>query len=295
MNQSIVFLNRLYDIMGNDSSDSDLFDLLVNNAELPLSIFEITSFLSSFHNAFAYPAYTICGSGGSRLSKPNISSVAALYLSILGLPIIKVGSVAKTGMLGSSDFFKSINLLNKTIVTDKCRFSYYDVATVARWKEKISILSINKSFSSFFKQYNYNEFKCFGKMVGCLGKDKSVAYLLKKPINVIGPIFSYYSYINQCPIDECVGSEVYINSNHLKLISYGEYIEYTAESISTINKDLLSGRSTDPFWFYSLRNTVALSLYSFKQAHSMSEAYEIFDNSYKRKAVFHMLKEFCDL
>lgn len=102
----------------------------------------------------------ISGSGGSKIIKPNITTILCSHLSKIlcnkKYIIIKTGSKKYTGCKGSSDFIKDIKNLN---------FLYFDQSV---FNKSIQILRFNKYIDlyckeNYFSQYYYDKKIIFSK------------------------------------------------------------------------------------------------------------------------------------
>lgn len=258
-----------------------IFNILLQNKTTNLSEDDIFSFLSA--NSRSIPiskAYTVCGSGGSMIPKPNISSLACLYLSCCQLPILKIGSSKQTSLFGSSDFFDCYGLTNKYIGNDNIQFAYYDVETVKPWFKYRHLLTMNECFRVFFENHIFNEIEYLGKFVGCLGSSKRSAYMKKESGIPKDRIHMYYSFINKSVIDEIVGDMCYVDDSRIHFQHTGSYSPLTEKDIIDIDDALLKGDCDNSLWYHSLRDTVSIALTFFKEE-SLSNAYREFDNIYE--------------
>lgn len=262
-----------------------VYYLLTKNQTTHLAEEDIYDFLSE--NSKPIPlkqAYTVCGSGGSGISKPNISSLACLYLSCCHLPILKIGSRKKTSLFGSTDFFDQYGLSDKYINDGIIQFAYYDVDTVKPWFKYRHLLPTNSCFRAYFDTHIFNEITFLGKFVGCLGPEKQEAYMMKDSDIPTQHIHMYYSYINGEPIDELVGHNCFVDGNKATLTTLGHYSPLSTKAIIELDDNLCKGICGDTLWYHSLRNTVALALVYFKGI-SIRDAYEEFDNIFETGGV----------
>lgn len=258
-----------------------VYDLLSQNKKTHLTEDDIYSFLTI--NSKSIPiskAYTVCGSGGSMIPKPNISSLACLYLSCCNLPILKVGSGKQTSLFGSSDFFDCYGLTNKYIVNDNIHFAYYDVETVKPWFKYRHLLPMNECFRVFFEKHIFNEIEYLGKFVGCLGSSKRSAYMKKDSGIPKERIHMCYSFVNGFVIDEIVGEECYVDGSRMHFQHTGNYSPLTKKDIIEIDDALFKGHCDNGLWYHSLRDTVSMALTFFKEE-PLSNAYREFDNIYE--------------
>ena len=260
---------------------ASIYDLLLRNKTTHLTEDDIYSFLKANSRTIPIPqAYTVCGSGGSMIPKPNISSLACLYLSCCHLPILKIGSHKQTSLFGSSDFFDCYELTNKYINNDNIQFAYYDVESVKPWFKYRHLLPMNKSFRVFFEKHVFNEIDYLGKFVGCLGSSKRSEYVKKDSGIPKGRIHMYYSFINGSVIDEIVGNECYVDGSRIHLQHAGSYLPLNKKDIINVNDALFNGYHEKSIWYHSLRDTVSIALTFFKEE-SLLNAYREFDNIYE--------------
>lgn len=224
--------------------------------------------------------YTLSGSGGSGISKPNITSIASLYLSAMGIPIIKIGSHKKTSLNGSTDFFKYYKL-------DKCRtkfFNYYDVDEIFPWMGLSNLLSIHQDFYNFFCNNVYHGFKAKNKITLVSDPLKYDSYIKKNHYLKSDNHYICYSKVNKYfSIDEFTSGRIYVNGQiFLKTSTIKKIPEISFNNLVNINKDLLEGNLNHGFWYESLKYTIGCSLYLFKFKNTLNEAYETFEKYYRQ-------------
>lgn len=70
------------------------------------------------NNHISETGIDICGTGGSGLPRPNTSTLAAVLLSAVGVPIIKHGNKAASGRFGSFDLLETIGVNINTTQTE---------------------------------------------------------------------------------------------------------------------------------------------------------------------------------
>lgn len=281
-------------IVGNDKSVlSFMFDI----KDCELSIDEISFFLESLSSKLDYSDYyTISGSGGSRMYKPNITSIAFLYIASMGIKIVKTGSKSVTGYSGSTDLFDKINLLNIDINNDKYHFAYYDGYCVSLWKKYKNLLSINKSFKDFFDLYVFHDFKWKSKFSIQLNKTSANNYLNKFSYRRPDDLYVVYSTNNFPNIDEIICGDVYVND--FKVYSAGEIINdcvlNNVDDINRLNIDLIRGINSSNYWYNSLMLEVAVFLFVNKLVCSIEEGKRKFEELFNDKSVVRMFS-YCNV
>ena len=105
------FLKIVYENILCDNTQY-LIDILSEYSDLKIELSECINFLNRFNKAKIKSdnmVIGITGSGGSGIKKPNIGTIAALYLSCIpNIKVIKTGSSKKTGIIGSTDLLNYI-------------------------------------------------------------------------------------------------------------------------------------------------------------------------------------------
>lgn len=233
--------------------------------------------------------YSISGSGGSGIIKPNISTIACLYLSqFKDIKVIKIGSKAKSSASGSTDCIQYNKIYVSTIEqlnNSNNGFIYFDVDSISPWKKYCSIWALNKSLKDIIDGYVFNEIKYKGKLTGIRSYEMINDYLNRKHINKPDILYAYQGKINEKYIDEFVpgmnsiyginhqSEEIYIN-DHVK------YVKLSKSDVFSINKKLILGILDEGYWYESLKYTVAIALYKFKKVESLAEGIDAFKKIY---------------
>ncbi len=287
-------LSKLNDMIINE--DNKLLEYILENENVIFSDKEITKFLEKLSSNKDYQQYyTIAGSGGSKIIKPNITSIAFLYIASLGIPIIKTGSKAITGINGSTDLFKKLNLLNVDIKNEKYSFAYYEGYDVSLWKKYKNLLSINNSFKEYFNNNIFHDFELKSKITFQLNERNSLIYSKKKMLRAPKELFVIYNYNEELEIDEIIGGDIIVNKDKKIYIKNNQEIEKitTKEEVEKINSDLIFGNTkVNSFWFNTLKNEVSLFLYLNKFVSNIFEGENIFQDAYKERTVKKML-DYC--
>lgn len=277
------------------NNDPDVLALILNYKDVQFSEDEIITFLEKMSSKKKYNEYyTISGSGGSRIIKPNITSIAFLYIASLGIPIVKTGSEAVTGIFGSTDFFRSMDLCNVEINNEKYHFAYYDGYSVSQWKKHKNLLSVNKAFKDYFQLNYFNDFKVKSKMSIQLDKQSAQDYLKKKIQRKSGKLFVVCNDNKDLIIDEVIGGKTIINDKiEYEFKNTGKYKRIlNVSDVEKINNDLVFGnKSVDLFWYNTLKFEVSLFLYINRLVPSIFKGQEVFENAFKDKKVKLMLEE----
>ena len=132
-----------------------LLQLLKSNSSLQIDECEFERFIHSFLDSYKGidNCININGSGGSKIPKLNLSSIACIYTAaITNMKVVKTGSIANTSLVGSSDLFDKLGLLhahNKLKGLDMFNFAYYDFLQITAWKRYRDILTLNDSLKHY--------------------------------------------------------------------------------------------------------------------------------------------------
>jgi|GEM_PF-5303108 len=227
--------------------------------------------------------YTLTGSGGSNIIKPNITSITALYLSVLDIPILKIGSRKRTGCFGSTDFF---NLLDCSKLN---KFSYIDSDLMLPQLFYRNILSLNNSFKNYYEKNVDHIVSTKGKMVGISNQNRSNLYLNKNHIHKPRKLIVFYSKNKDITIDEIIPGSVYINDIKYADIPFENLSSISKNDINLLNYQLLCGTCKNTFWLNSLRYSFAIFLYEFNFETSLDSSINTFNKIYYSKKIKSIL------
>lgn len=296
-------MNRFFDnikecILRNETGR--LVELIGRTPMLGIDEKEIVDFLRTFgeHNKKnAEGAININGSGGTGFYKPNISSIAAMYISQgVSTPVIKTGSGAYSGIYGSSDFFRDLGLLDdskRSQMLNHYGFAYYDYLEMSPWKRYKKILFEQKDFKNVFEKTVFFDYKASTYFLGI--SNARYHWSLNNNVNLDNEpdeLFTYYSKVENSVIDEVYpGGTLYVNGEDFQVDNYGfgkVPIIKSIQDITKINTLLLMGEEIG-FWKESLANTCALAFFSLKIVNSFEEGKELFEQLYKDCVVKKML------
>lgn len=291
---TLDFLNQLYiKIRQCKKKYNTLIPFVYANKDIPVSEEEFAEFVKMF-GSIKRDGCTctlgITGSGGSRIPKPNIGTITALYLSqVPNLNIIKVGSHRYSSKMGSTDL---ITELGYNQIKDKEKFFknngflYSDVSEYAEWKLCTSILKLNPSIEKILDNGIPDEFECNIKFTGTIYPEHVAALQRKKLPNIVQSWYAYGGYIGDRIIDEFVPGNNYILCNgektNIELPSSKAQFRLT-DNIASINRELICGNCTDEFWLASLRNTIALMLFLSGNVDSFLHGTAYFEKIYRDK------------
>lgn len=278
---------------------TNLIDIVFKYRNLRITLREFVNFISSFNNLAIKKdkiIIGITGSGGSRIRKPNIGTITALYLSRLSnIKVIKTGSVKKTSISGSTDLLNQIGytaIKNKDSFLESQRFYYADLSEVSKWKQYINILKINESINEMAENTLYNEFEYDYKFTGTIYREQATKLFDKQIINSPKKWYIYGGYINNVIIDEFVPGKNFLLGKNIEYnLDIAEKKEiYKEENIFELNRSLLLGECDDCFWYESLRYTVAYIIYLSGISRKLQDGLEVFDYLYQKKAASNLLK-----
>lgn len=251
-----------------ENDETGLAALLENYADLSISRQEWYEFVDSFAiclKAEVKHCINMCGSGASRIIKPNLSSVASIYLSALtGVDFMKSGSAANTGVFGSSDFFEKIGVLgykNKSEILQKFHWGYCDHYELSPWKKYKKIFKKNDNICSLIENTVFHDYASDVLYLGI--SDPSYAQKLPEYINhnAPGTVKCLYSQQPAGCIDEITAGAVFFDGRHVCEALDAECGKLTgAEDVFEIDIQLLNGDCEDRFWRESLLRTIAVIL-----------------------------------
>ena len=281
------FLARIAECV-RDGSPDRLFKLIESNISTPVSPKEFEEFTQLFakeDKLWLKGCVNIHGMGGSRIPKVNLTSIACLYLSaITKLPIAKTGSRKNTGIMGSTDFFEDLGLLEireRKKMLETFGFVYFDYLELSPWKAYKPFLRKNIYIAEILEQYHFFEYE-----IGILGLGISSLSLYEKFLNQIhypapSCLFTFFSEVHGELLDEIVIPEQY------NLLSK----KLTYKDISEINHNLVLGLDHDSCWLDALRESVAVFAGELGAATSLDHGREMFNKAYTDKMVANKLEK----
>lgn len=290
--EKIKMLDAL-EIAIKDDNINKIQELIGNNSNTFISNKEITTFLENCRKVSSNrysQYYCITGSGGSKVKKPNITSIAFLYIASMGIPIIKTGSRAMTGTYGSSDLFEELNLCNREISSKKYKLAYFDVFDTIKWLNYKKELSKNEYFNKYFCNTEIHEFKVKSKMTMQIDEGKYEDFLNLRNINKPDKLFVVYSSYKNKILDEVMPGKIKINND--LFFSFEENLEfYEIENIRKIDYDFIEGKKVSDFWYETLKLTIAIFLLVNNFTTSINEGCSLFEEKFKNKSVIKMLRD----
>jgi len=252
-----------------ENDETSLTAMLENYADLIISQQEWYEFVDSFAiclKAELKHCVNMCGSGASRIIKPNFSSVASIYLSALtGVDFMKSGSSANTGVFGSSDFFEKIGVLgykNKSEIIQKFHWGYCDHYELSPWKKYKKIFKKNDNIRRLIENTVFHDYASEILYLGI--SDPSYARKLPEYINHNAPRTVKCLYSQQITgyIDEITAGAVFFDGRQVcEALDVECGILTGAEDVFEIDIQLLNGDCEDRFWRESLLRTVAVILW----------------------------------
>ena len=278
-----------------------LIKLISNTSTIGIDDETIINYLRKFgdeNKTLAEGTININGSGGSGYYKPNISSIAGMYISQLSeIPVVKTGSVAYSGIYGSSDFFNDLGLLNikkRQEVFSKFGFAYYDYLEMSPWKKYKKILFGHPDFKRVFDKTVFFDYKASTYFLGIT--NRKYHWGLNHHLCVDNrPDFlvTYCSETEKGIIDEAFPKgTIFVNDNEFQVCNtdYEMPMLEDVQSVKHINNLLLIGEE-EGFWKEALANTCALAFVSLGIVDSFEEGKEDFEKIYRDRVVKNILKQ----
>ncbi|MCL2155491.1 MAG: hypothetical protein FWH53_07605 [Leptospirales bacterium] len=269
---------KLNDYKKAEFSDENLVAFFSNYCIIP----------QDYHNL-----YSISGSGGSTISKPNLTSILSLYLSCLpNVNIVKTGSKSKRNGKGSSDFFSDIEITfskNDLSFINEINFIYLDIDEISPWKNNAELVKMNKSVYRHFSYYSYNEIKTKTKIHGTI-----YPTVKRKIINPSDNMYQVYSVCDNARIDEITCGICYLDG---KVVQNSNY-KYLPERINIDEtNNMLLYNPDDSFWGCSLKRYFSFACQLFGLSIDERETIELFEVIVKNKLIkkkIHLLQQFCN-
>ena len=137
--------NKVYNLIESDNYICAM-DLALEEKNTNFEQEELKIFFSNL-NIESYPVYSVSGSGGSKIKKPNLTSILAFHLSEYykykkrKVLIYKTGSRKITSLQGSTDFIEKFHISN---------FIYNDDTV---FNKTVQCLRFNNVINDFFEEY----------------------------------------------------------------------------------------------------------------------------------------------
>lgn len=276
-----------YSVLNND--EARLIRLFKDATDLRVSSQEWCEFVDSFEVSLKRKivnCVNMCGSGASRIIKPNISSVASIYLAALTRSdFMKSGSAANTGVFGSSDFFRKIGVLgykNKIEILQKYHWGYCDHYELSPWKKFKGIFKTNDSIRNLMDCTVFHDYSSRVLYLGI--SDPSFANKINTYVNHNAPqqVKCLYSFHNFGCVDEATAGEVFFNNERICADRGIEYIPLKdANEVFEIDLQLLNGNCNNRFWLESLARTIAIVLFDMCYASDINEGLTMAYKAYK--------------
>ena len=258
---------------------------------------EIVEFSRSFGTqlkAELRVSININGAGGSHIPKPNITSIAAMYLAaITGMRVVKTGSGSYSGLWGSSDFFRELGMLNEEkrhACLQQYGFAYYDYLEISAWKEYKPIMLKNRSLSRVFWEIVFFEYEADTYFLGISNPFSHTALserltLENRPRRMI----TYYTQTKQGCLDEAAPGQLFVdNQLFYQTSSCSVPSLRNLRDLKEINRRLLIGQETG-YWKECLKITCALCLLQLGRVSCIEEGMQHFERAYREKALRPLL------
>lgn len=254
-----MFLRNLKEAILNDD-ENGLICILEESKKECVSEKEWIKFVESFtedKNIYFKDAININGMGGTRICKPNISSIAAIYIALMSdYKVIKTGSKAYSGCWGSSDFFSEYGLLeckNKVDIINKYNFAYFDYLELSPWKKYKNLLMTNDSIKTMLDNFVCLDYKANKHFFGLSSINYFDTIRNKRIINKPNELNTFFTITTVGIIDEIVCGDVFIN-NIPQCIGYSSDYQILSNinDIKCINLGLLTGKCEYEYWKNSL-------------------------------------------
>lgn len=261
---------------------TSLWDIINGNPNLELLNSQIEDLLFSLcPTQNSYADIHLTGQGGSKILKPNLTTLTAYYLGLCGFSVVKTGSTKHTSVSGSSDFvFKTAD--EYPYHWNCSKLKYYDIDYCSPWIKYRSILEQNSSFENFFAKNIFNECKTKLKFVGVLGPD---ALKIRKSKHIINPPdkeFAFFTEANGCYLDEIIPGSIYFDGELITKTTFSKYPNLTKSDVDIINEKLFLGLDNTSFWYNCLKLSVSHIIYfSSCKKTNLEVAENIFLDAYK--------------
>lgn len=239
----------------------------------------------------------INGSGGSHIRKPNLSSIAAMYLAtITKRNVVKTGSVASTGIYGSSDFFHQLGLTSRE-QQERClkkyHFAYIDFLELSPWKQYKPILRINSDLDRIFYQIVYFDYPASEYFLGISKPYFHDSLANKLTIeNAPEKLITYYTETPNGIVDKMMPGKLYTDGQFLCQVGPANVVPeiVSREEIYRINRALLHGEYQE-YWTDALTLNCSFMLWKLGFASTMNEGAELCRKAFQDRALDPLLNE----
>lgn len=258
---------------------------------------EIVEFSRSFGTGLKAElrgSININGAGGSHIPKPNITSIAAMYLAaITGLRVVKTGSGAYSGLWGSSDFFRELGMLDpekRNNCLQRYGFAYYDYLEISAWKEYKPIMLKNRALSRVFWEIVFFDYEADMYFLGISNPFSHTALAERLTLeNRPRRMITYYTKTEQGCLDEAAPGQLFVDNRLFYQTDSGAVPPLQdLRELRTINRRLLAGQETG-YWKECLKITCALCLLQLGRVSCMEEGMQSFERAYREKALKPLL------
>ncbi len=251
------------------------------------------SFCSDLKNRLR-GSININGSGGSHVAKPNISSIAAMYLARMSeRRVVKTGSGAYSGLFGSSDFFQELGLLTpakRDACLERYHFAYFDYLEISPWKRFKPIMFGNQDLNYLFFKIVFFDYESDTYFLGI--SDPAYHSAMAKHLfleNQPHHLITYYTELNELRLDEAAPGRLFVQNSLIRETKVNAVpILSSLSELKAVNHRLLTG-TENGYWRDSLALTCALCLLKLGEAESLDDGLNHFDEAYRTQILKPML------
>lgn len=253
-----ILFNNVYRFI-EKGNYNDALDLCLNRINDSFDIDEINNFFKNYKKEKEYKVYSVSGSGGSKIGKPNITTILAYHLHNYynngeKIIIYKTGSRKNSSLQGSTDFINSNNV-DVFLYNDDTIFNLI-----------LQCLRFNKDIDGYLMKHYVCSKKVDKKIIfTCKDEDLN----MYKDCSCCDEILLISSKINGQFFDEINPQKYYLLYPDGSIIckeSHNpyEYIPVTnLTMLNNINKNLLNGIITN-FWGMCLKYEMIESISFFE-------------------------------
>ena len=251
--------NSVYELI-KDQKYAIAVDLSLNERKTIFKNKEIENFFQKYRKEKNHRVYSVSGSGGSRIRKPNLTTILAYHLAEYykyadeNVIIYKTGSKKRTSFQGSTDFIEKYNINN---------FLYNDDEI---FNLTLQCLRFNNTINNYLQSHYLCSKKVDKKIIFTCNLE-SVEKYKKSPS--CDNILLIYSIINGKMFDEINPINYglkYINNKIINKSKYNPYKYFSINDIDTVNylnEKLLKG-IIDDFWGICLKYEMIESISFFQ-------------------------------